>query len=381
MAVKLHGAAGWTITEESAYTGTVSERLGTSDGAGECGVIHTGAGQAIDIFTVGGYLSDQWVCGRDCRVEDWSGSPGDQSSLVISQAAANFVLYLRYVSAGAGFNVGLSLHGAAIVWGSDTFAWSPTTHHWRVSMDGVRTMLEFGDPLAEQVNVADSDQLGPGRLTLRGIITNAASMYHKEVVICSGDSGDDRPGPSTLDIVKMVPSADSALLDEFAVPAANKYAEVDDWDSGDSDGDTTDANNPATANTTFRSAFVTANQTLSNIRGLMAYTRIRASVASKDLTFHFISSDGTVYEEVQIGLVADSYMSGRALFQLAPDGGAWTQTDLNNFEIGARWDVGEDPVALRMTAAQAEAVGFDLDAGEIPAPVATANVTFGTVIG
>jgi hypothetical protein len=81
-----------------------------------------------------------------------------------------------------------------------------------------------------------------------------------------------------------------------------------------------------------------------------------------------IISDGTNADEQGRALKSSFYESRRYLYQLAPDGGAWTQTDLDNLEIGVKWEVGDDPVTLNLTAIQAEAVGFDLDPGEIPVP-------------
>jgi hypothetical protein len=302
---------------------------------------------------------------RDLRVVDWGGSPGDKSALLFI-SSLNAYLALEYVSAGSGFKVGL-YYDATYYMGNDAFAWSPTTHHARISTDGSRIMLEFGSTLSEQVNRSEVDKVASGYVALTGTITDADLIYCKEIAICSGDSGSDRPDPSSLDIVKMVPITGSPHHDEFANPASNKYAEVDDWDSGDSDGDTTSCYNPGAVGTTYRQTFLTANQTLSNIRGLMLYRHVKATAAAKDLWEGPISSDGSNADEPGVSLLGPNYVSRRALFQLAPDGGAWTQTDLDNFEIGVKWQVGDDAVTVRLTAAQAEAVGFDLDAGEIPA--------------
>src|SRR3990167_10385263 len=102
---------------------------------------------------------------------------------------------------------------------------------------------------------------------------------------------------------------------------------------------------------------------MSNVQSVAVFEEGRAGFTGKTSDIYLISSDGgtTNKEEVVIwtGIILSTFASSRAIFYLAPDGTAWSQSDLDSWEPGMRATLGSDNGPWRDTTLHCEAMGCD----------------------
>ena len=285
---------------------------------------------------------------------------------------------LRTVVSGSGYLLRLvDAAGATIATGCTVYSWGDANRYdLRVTTFTGRTRIEFGGTL--EIDVAQSVSVG----SLGFFCENVdATKYVRagEMGYYQGDTeATDRPAVSPSGIVVFDPNSDTSVhFNAFNVivnpdesPAVSKWKTVNDWASGAANDNYNRNESPATPNTTFRQTWQTGNQTIpTNMLVLMEYQRALKTVGGKNLNWLTIISDGTNYrEDGSSNPVETSYGYTRRAWHKAPDNTAWDQTDLNNLQIGARASVLADAVALRVTAAHAEAVGVATGDALSPTP-------------
>lgn len=248
------------------------------------------------------------------------------------------------------------------------------------------TLLEFGS--ANKYNISMSSAHAspyPRRIwvgntleiNFNGVITGSAAI---RIILGSSTQGtaagsftveetftlytdtDERMDAASLDGREMVPTSGTPMHDEYAdwtnEATEAKYQQMDEDPPDDN---TSYLENPATANSTFRQTYLTTNATLANVEAIKISQRGKATVADKTLTIYSISGDGTNKEEVNVlGPLTTNYTTtSNAIFNRAPDTGVWSQTDLDNLEIGVRWTIGAEAVTWRQTSMECEAMGVD----------------------
>lgn len=274
----------------------------------------------------------------------------------------------------------LKIHKASddslIVAGTTAFTFG-TQYDWVICRDTTSVRLYWDDmdtPEAEgaQFGSVDSFKFNTSNVDASAYVEVGAGCFVEANVV-----GIHRPDPSTfVGGALLVNSSTSPHYDDYTHDAAGtpvtgaKHTHVDDISVPDDE--TTFLENPSTASTTFRQTFHTSSPTISNCKAVETHHRAKATVGSKDLdTFVIFSNGSTITEQGYGTVVLTTYINNAGVMEIPPGGSSqgWSQTDLDNLQIGVRWDVPADAVTLRLTSIFAEALGFDFN----PEPTSAAE--------
>jgi hypothetical protein len=370
MTVAVHQLFAWHQQGEAAY-GTPSGTVAPSAGS----VVFTGGKLAFAALFAGApaLKTIRWACGRGLYVDSFGAAEGDEelAAAVAYSVVANFNLYaVRQTSTTYKLRLKQQVGGSENVIGTtpSTFTFgSANKYFWRLTTDGSRVALEVGvSTLSFEINEPSSDkfihlaQLGG---------SGSFNCGSDEVAFASGDSDADRPDPTTLDGRALTLDSPAPTYDDYTlvVPPGSKTANIDDWDAGDSTGDTDYIESPATINTRFRQSFHTVTQTLSNIRAVSILEDSRLTVADKTVTFGlFVRSTGGDSATATLPKVGTTYTRTRAIFNDAPGSSGWAQSELDALQVAADVTIGPDAVAHRITAFASEVIAFTLEPGGPP---------------
>jgi len=115
------------------------------------------------------------------------------------------------------------------------------------------------------------------------------------------------------------------------------WSKWDDWNGGSADDATTFNCGVSTA--AWKQISQLSALTLSGINGVYVRARCRANIASKTVTTYMIIRDSTPNEQEKINPNLASttwFMYVGQAFDVAPDGGAWTQAKLDDTRLGVR---------------------------------------------
>lgn len=285
-------------------------------------------------------------------------SPGDgweiRAVIVNSKAAYNVRIFYNGTQVGSDGSTDISTDGtnfriARFTWLSGQVA------------------LEIGGTV--EVNAGTSNAIPTIGMLVGGRESGPSSLNFafRRVLQVRGDSGSDRPDETSMVFTAIEPDSAGSQTDNAWVDGT--VADWDDWNSGGAADEGTTFEQAPDGTEDYDTVTVLSVPTIAETRFAL-YLHVQmgldSALASKDLG-NAVISDGTSKSELGLGsLASDVYVEGHCMFNFAPDSGVWTQTDLDNLEIGV-WGKSEDAVFdLRVSAVWGEFVGYDLDAGDPP---------------
>lgn len=237
--------------------------------------------------------------------------------------------------------------GATILLTSSTTTFAKDdVHSLRIECDG--TNLELWVDGTSEGTAAYTGKIDSTFLQLGTSDGAGQPFYINNLATFEGTARADRPNVD-VEITRTDPTGDGDTL-QFGGQASGGAKDCTDtakgdwshWNMGASDKiDTADFNCDNNNDDHIESS-ATANVTPGKVlAGVMLRGAVGATNGSKTVTTNLRISDGTSSSEV--GVTNVTWTDTRAVsaaFPLAPDGGAWTQTDLDNLEIGVH---SEDP--------------------------------------
>ena len=272
--------------------------------------------------------------------------------------ATNFQFRVRYGGETRGITAAIqATSGSLYSWG--------TAYNLLVYTDGSNFYLEANGALV--LSFSTTANLGLTQLYIGGdqnLSTNTFTV--KACVLCTADSlgKDGRPDFSTIFIGAKHPDKDNAgtpVYDQWNNSGGtNKADSTDDLIAGNNDGETTRIADPGTVNTAFRQTLFTTALTQTDISAVQVGAIFRVTSDSKIISVAYIISDGTT--SVSSSLSSDTDTAYHSLeniiYNTAPDGTSWDQTDLNNMQIGRLSNIGAEAINQRVTTMMAEVLSL-----------------------
>lgn len=365
MANNVRRAFAWQSTREEFYF--LSAAGVTSDGAGRCRCTLDGR-TAISKQPSNdpGLIAWSYVAFNDTLVTAYAGAAGTECRLF--QVGSYQIWTVKIDATTYNLRLKKASDESTLGTGATVFTFG-TQYDWVIGRDTTSVRLWWGAPpnmTTPEITGAQSGSVDAFQFKT----SNVDASAYVEVgvgVLAETDTTADRPDPTTLVGGVLVPITgtphhDQATWDESGTPKTNAWESVDDRSLPDDD--TTYIENPSTASSTFRQTYVTSSPTISNCKAVVQHQRLRATSGTKFTDVYAIFCDGANEIEANIAtaFTDTAYGDRAAIINTAPDGSAISQTDLDNMQIGHRWDIGVDATTPRWTSIFAEAVGFDFNA-------------------
>ena len=200
----------------------------------------------------------------------------------------------------------------------------------------------------EEINVSQTCtmqagiQIRNGFTSHGGGLATGQSMLWGVATMWEGDAESDRPGTACNKYMLPVNvNASSALFGNQTVclgGGEGSYAEWDDWNAGGTADDATTYNCARGGDGGVETSETdTVTVAFQDSAGVSVVVRVRAAVGSKTINSYMRIGDGTYSAEVQNANIASAiFILRAAAFAVAPDTGAWDQTDIGNLRAGVR---------------------------------------------
>lgn len=374
MAVSVEQFRGFYAQSPVAYSygGAVNGTITSASGQLRCRLDNSSlTGAFVDAPTAKTIV---WALGKADGIDDWAGAAGDEATLfVINNTASggSYTIKAVYVSS-SGFNIRLYEEATNKGTGSTLIPFASGgvgTNYWLLETNGTNLYLWYGSVPSLEVSSTSGNKISVTKTHgIYGASLGSTTKYHYtgQFLIVSGDTTADRPDPTTISSSDLPVASGAGHKQDFTTssPAqtdANKYLNVDDWQSGAADDDTSTLTDPGAASTTYNQTFVTTNPTISNPQAVTIMHRFRINNNTKSNTFNALFGDGTT--EVAggatiVNAVNQAYTQGSWIRNTDVDGNAWAQTALNNFESGIQCVVSNQAASDIITAISSEVVGF-----------------------
>jgi len=373
MALRLHAFASFLSTDVGQYGGA----SGVTISGGRLAVPMDGSAYhdfGMD-FTDLAALAVHWACAEQVAVDSWGGAEGDEVRIWRSEAGGSTRPTLWAVVTGSGYRIRLK-NGPTTVLGTGTTVFSfgdANRYGMRIQTDGTRIKVEYGGWL--ELDVASALQLNVDHTGMGASSNLDATKYIRSgpVHTWSGDSESDRPAIDASFVEYLPNSSTSVHHDQWAdvnPGGTAKWDTVNDaaWD------DETTWNETTTINGNYSQSYKLPDTAVpSNFRAFGEFARARKTVDAKTATFNCYICDGTNDRTPGNVISSNVFAVFRAAWNLAPDGAAWAQADVDLLELVVRGVFGADVVRIRCTAIRGEAVGVAAGDALSPAPGAAAD--------
>ena len=324
-----------------------------------------------ELVTTAADTVQQVLCSFKC--DDGSIAAGTE----VARIATNRPSSVRIISQGAlGFTIDLWTN-VKVATGLTVYSWNTDYYLLWYADHGTYSRVAIGATLAtlyREIDYAGSCRIDGA--TRFGVYSQAASasatyFWFKRLVMAGGADTTELGDPTGMTSGLKTPTSGTPLTgwDQFTgvtPPATNKWDDVDDWATGAADDDTTSNSDAGVAGTTYQQLYKTAALTMANITTIFIGLKIKTSVNNKTNTARLSYSDGSVASSgsaVNLGGTTWTYLRAQDVSTTA-GGNAWTQTELNNLQIGVKCVVGTQADIDALTAIEAEALYVPLLAAE-----------------
>ncbi len=264
-------------------------------------------------------------------------------------------------------NVQKGLSTSTFAKDTDVSAWL----HW----DGVNAELFING--VSEIKVATTDKPTNSMVTLGENGNVGGQLHWRAGGLIDAATRAELYGAEDVEVDRLDPDGDTSEDDTTGVPdATDHYKNWDDFVSGGASDSDTSYNLFGQADHKQVST-LTTHTPGQTIRCAVHHNRGRAATAAKTgKAWARIKEGANVAEVLLPNFGGSAYLNQMAVFDLAPDGGAWTQADVDALEAGLRSDADND-VNIRISSLAIELVS----AGGPPAAAAGFAHSFGTIIG
>ena len=274
-------------------------------------------------------------------------------------------------TAGSGYVVQLRESNGSTILGTGSTEFSfDTEYEYRIESNGSFVVLDFGSAgsMSEEVNAAYTQQMDRRVRFVVNFNTPGLDVTYKAFGYYTSPNRQDRQ--RTITVLALPHDDNTPQVDEYPnihPSGTDKSVQVDDYETGGADGDSTYIRSEIAKGETEGQTLVTPNISLSTVQALKVTLEHRLISADKEAVMGPLIADGFVGGEHshRINNAATSYTFFRSVFTTDANGNAWTQTRLNNAEYGHELTAGPediDVVNVHLTAVHAEAIGSTADA-------------------
>lgn len=257
--------------------------------------------------------------------------------------------------------------------GSTHFSYGSSIGDLRVTSNGstVTVEVDTGSGFVEECSISTSLVINRFRPNAENKSdASAYALFGSPSCMIAYDTASERLGIPA--ITKLYPGADANTYTDFTTGTTGgggeEYTEVDDWNGGTYDSDTTyrEAASVATSATVRTSYPVNATFSPSNDRVRVTYYgRSKGTGSAKTGDHYALVTDGTnTLENLTVsGASSGAYQLDDYVWQTAPDGGQWVNyANWASLEVGLRFTNGTDGAQnIRLTVAQLEVWDFPAD--------------------
>ena len=260
----------------------------------------------------------RWGCVEQFRIQASFGSVGNEVEIC---RIGNLRLYLVCSTDTSHYKwrIKEALPGPTIATGSTEYAIGTTFHAIRLETDGSTVTLHVDS--TQEIAVTDSNEIANGNfaLVVSSLLQDGQTVDIHNIQICQSNDRGDRPDHQDMTggIITLTGDKVSAQYGVVGSPSctdgAGSEAEWDDWETGDADDDT-------------------------NLYGLEVWSRGRASLANKTISWDIIMEDaaGNIRSVAQSNLLNNWKNAGNAGFGDGPNITGWTSLVLNDSGVGVR---------------------------------------------
>lgn len=220
------------------------------------------------------------------------------------------------------------------------------------------------------VTPSDMDPIVSRRIFITSVDLGSNTIYLNGGVLCDSDSEADRPGTAV--------SGDRADTDDNYA-GEDEYGDETTCDSADADHEDVDLDGADQVDTSIywcakganaekQMAEMTTASPTGDLLGIVVRGANRANAAAKTVETYYRIHDGANSQEQQnTNISVADWMGAIRVFEVAPDGGAWTSGDLASLKMGVR-TIGTNTADENWAALIAEVFAIDSDP---PAAAAT----------